>query len=272
MMTKSLFKFKVLVFSLFVGVTLPSVTYAKRQCEHLFIQNQNYVLHKDLTDIRYYDTRDADIEKVQLQNIQLLEELKNDIPNQTTDRLQSVSVTEADRIQNSIYNNPVASPDVIDKYERPNTNIGYCFGRATYYHLLLLKLGVSKQSIRKIWAVGPMKTPNGILWSYHVATIVYTKDRGWLVLDPNSSKTESVSQWMEIYSEMSTDSKLKFYVTHPSKFGVDSDKYSRKMLGLDSDVNNDWFSHYFKNLVASLKEQPTERLLQKKYFWGLIKF
>ncbi|MES2801791.1 MAG: protein-glutamine glutaminase family protein [Bdellovibrionota bacterium] len=156
------------------------------------------------------------------------------------------------------------------KYD-PSGDIGFCFGRATFIHLMLLKMGLQKNSIRKIWAMGSMNTGE-MNWRYHVATMAYTKRKGWLVLDTNHGAAVSLQEWVAAYSKMSTDGKLRFYTSDASKFGFKMGKYSRLYLGIDLNQERDYFRGYFKDMmewvhkrklsqdgIVSLDKEPTEK-------------
>ena len=135
---------------------------------------------------------------------------------------------------------------------------------------MLLKMGVQKNSIRKIWAIGPMNTGD-INWRYHVATMVYTK-KGWLVLDTNHGGPVTPQEWIATYSKMSTDGKLRFYASDASKFAFMIGKYSRLQLGMDINQERDFYRGYFKDMmewvrkrklsedgIVSVDKEPTEK-------------
>ncbi len=168
----------------------------------------------------------------------------------------AVSSEEAQDIISATYSNPVVSPDVT-RYQRPDVHIGYCFGRATFAHLALKKMGVQTSAIRKVWLVGPMKN-GSVNWGFHVATAVYVENEGWRVLDTNLGEPLSVQAWFDRYSYMNTDRKLRIYFTEPARFGVTIPHYERVDLGLDLAEDVDWYQHYFFDLMKWFRETTLE--------------
>ena len=124
-----------------------------------------------------------------------------------------------------------------------------------YFHLLLLRMGLQKESIRKVWIVGPIRVSkySDLIWDYHVATIVYTKEKGWVTIDTNESKPEPVRDWVQYYTSRSVDGKARLYVTDPAKLSINTGTYDRVQLGLTSSRESDWFKGYFVDLLASMK-------------------
>ena len=171
-------------------------------------------------------------------------------PAANSTRVQSVSREFAENLMRSIDMNPITSYWGMDKYNRvtEGVNIGYCFGRATYGHLALLKNGVDKNAIRKIWAVGPMKT-GATSWAFHVSTIVRADNGEWLAVDNFPGQVLNIQKWMEYVKRISTDGKLTFFITNPEKFSVSLGTYDRVQLGLDIGRNQDWYKHYFADLM-----------------------
>ena len=63
---------------------------------------------------------------------------------------------------------------------------------------------------------------------------------------------------MENYSKYSPKKDLRFYVTTPEKFSVNTGKYERYQLGLDVSRDVDWFKHYFKDMMTDEVQFKTE--------------
>jgi hypothetical protein len=160
----------------------------------------------------------------------------------------SITDSAARAVITATYENPIASP-YSEKYQRPDVKIGYCFGRATFAHLALKKMGVQTQAIRKVWLVGPMKA-GSVNWGFHVATAVYSNGLGWRVLDANIGRTMGPREWFEYYSYMSRDKRLRIYFTPAIRFGVSIPRYDRVDLGLNLSEEADWYHHYFYDLMA----------------------
>lgn len=140
------------------------------------------------------------------------------------------------------------------KYEQPGTAIGYCFGRAMFVHLYALKNHYRKAQIRKIWAVGDMKTEH-YHWAFHVATMVQDGATGeWRVIDSLMKSAVSPRHWTQMFLEQNAEKRdLRFYVTSAEKFTPNMGKYTRGQLGLDLSLGKDWYKHYFVDLMATLK-------------------
>jgi hypothetical protein len=162
-------------------------------------------------------------------------------------RLNGVSEHWAEKIMESIDEHPVVSSYQYSKYNREGVEIGFCFGRAVYAHLALLKMGVNKDAIKKIWAVGPMS--NGVNWEFHVGTIVKdSRSDKWWVIDNFPGRLLDLEEWFDYFSRMSTDQKLRLYVTEPEKFTAALGTYHRVQLGLDLNRETDWYQGYFVDL------------------------
>lgn len=239
-------------------MSLNSVQAASR-CEHLFSESMALKpLPYDLYDQQYYDVKGKSTAEIADMNQKTLDDLLAYRPGHSNPkRSQSLTFKEANAIHQSIYENKAAHPSKTGQYEKTGANIGYCFGRSMYYHLMFLKKGLQKESIKKIWAVGHMKT-GSVDWGFHVATIVYTRDNNWMVIDSNHFEPISVEKWMQHYSKYNAKKDLRFYITTPEKFSVNTGKYERFQLGLDVSRDVDWFMHYFKDMMADEVQFKTE--------------
>lgn len=203
---------------------------------------------------RLYDYYLQQIEHLSNEEIASLNQLMADsinnyIPPANDHRAQAIDWKRAQRILDVVFDHPTIGFKADDFYSQPGEEMGFCFGRAMYMHLLALKLGIQKESIKKIWAVGPMHSDKpGIEWGYHVALLIFSK-QGWIVLDPNSMRVLPIQEWVRIYSLKSLDGRLRFYATGAEKFGLYSGQYSRYILGLDLTPSEDWFKHYFVDML-----------------------
>lgn len=210
----------------------------------------------DLLELQKQETTGRTQKDVLALNQLSFERLKIYSPHQTKNRVSSVSYDFAHDVLNSINRHPVVSDYNVDHYKN-GSEIGFCFGRATYVHLALLRAGVQRSSIKKIWAVGPMQT-GSLDWQFHVATIVKA-DRGhWFVIDTFIGSVVTPEQWFQRMQEVSKDHTLRFYVSDPSKFSVSLGVYNRVQLGLDLTQEQDWYSHYFKDLMFWMSTAPLE--------------
>lgn len=203
-------------------------------------------------------------EQVQKLNQELLQALDQYTPWPSGTRAQGISWKQAQKMVSLVGDHSVLGTRSEDMYLRPGEQMGYCFGRAMYLHLLALKLGVQKDSIKKIWAVGPMSSGvNGVLWGYHVGLLVYSHE-GWLVLDANQLQVVKIENWVQKFSELSVDQRIRFYVTEAEKFGLYAGKYSRFLLGLDLSKEEDWFRHYFVDMLEATRRETLSELGLKK--------
>lgn len=150
-----------------------------------------------------------------------------------------------------------------EKYDE-KLNLGLCFGRSIYLHLMLLKLGVNKDSIKKVFAVGPMESGlTKLTWQFHVATIVKDKDSNkWWVLDTNFDTPLLLEEWVYEMKRRSQDKtyrlfrstlidkskSLRFYITDAQKIGPSGWEYNIRAGGLFDGFYNNYFQDMFKVL------------------------
>lgn len=246
-------KLRIVLFLLLGSVQV----WAGNQCQNLFADHQllldrKSLIEQDLSSIYLAEVAGKTPAEVADMNLKTLASIQQEVPFRTTStRTVEISEMAADKLVDLTYENPIVNPG--NKKYDPNRNIGFCFGRATFIHLMLLKMGVQKNSIRKIWAIGPMNTGD-INWRYHVATMVYTK-KGWLVLDTNHGGPVSPQEWIATYSKMSTDGKLRFYSSDASKFAFMMGKYSRLQLGMDINQERDFYRGYFKDMMEWVRKR-----------------
>lgn len=207
------------------------------------------------------ETQYLDLSQVQNLNREFLTTLEGYQPPTHERRARGITEDDAYRMLYAARNHSVVGGHQVRKYSQPGESMGYCFGRAMYLHILALKLGVQKASIHKIWALGPMQSNDGLVtWGYHVSLIVFSPQKGWLVLDPNFHRPFSVSEWMDFYGKQSADQRIRFYVTEPEKLGLYAGKYSRYMLGLDLKNSEDWFKHYFVDMLKATRNESLESM------------
>lgn len=253
-----------LALSVFLSLSSGSVAHAAR-CESLI--NAAYAtpyepnLPLGLREHRRQEVANLNPSQVQRLNEATLRRLTEYVPPICEDKARSLTFNDGKAVIDLVQRNEVTGYDFRERYQRPNVEIGFCFGRATFVHLALLKMGLYRDSIVKLWAVGPMQTP-GVTWDFHVATAAYVKDHGWMVLDSNYSEPMSVSNWFREMSKQNetADRKLRLYVSEPNRFGVDTGKYSRVQMGLDLNRETDWYQHYFVDMMQTLAGRSPEQL------------
>lgn len=205
--------------------------------------------------IRHLTTRE--ISKLNSKTVHDFEAYRPEfVPSRT--RGSAVSYSQLQQLLKILKVHPVVGPEAREKYKRDCSEIGYCFGRATFLHLALLKMGLQKNSIRKVWTVGAQENPDGKDWGYHVATAAFVKGYGWLVVDTNTFKIQPIRLWFNHFDERSRDGKTMLFVTKAERFGVSLEKYDRVQMGLDLKREEDWFQHYFVDLTRAVAEMDID--------------
>lgn len=236
-----------------------------------FAQSENFEWQTRPIRDDLYTTRGSEIEQnldFDELNFKMVQSLKAYAPEFSEGRKHGVTYEQAGLVLNNLLNHPMYISEKQD-YDTER-NLGLCFGRATYLHLELLRYGVNKDSIKKIFVVGPMSAGTGMVWQFHVATLVKdSQTNQWWVLDTNIGKPVLVDRWMDAYKRMATDKKyrifrsplvdrtksLRFYVTEPQKIGPSSWEYNIQFGGLFHENYHmyfqDMFRYFKKNPVAS---------------------
>ncbi len=141
---------------------------------------------------------------------------------------------------------PTASTKNVYNYDEGD-QIGFCFGRALLVHYLLLKHGIPRNRIRKIFALGDLLLI-GQFWRFHVAMAVEDK-QGLLVVDPLYGEPAMVKDWMDNVEMLDVKrplSRTRFYLTDPRKFMPASGEYSIDLLKQPE------LRQYFEDMAAML--------------------
>ncbi|MBC7740746.1 MAG: hypothetical protein H7061_01015 [Bdellovibrionaceae bacterium] len=168
-------------------------------------------------------------------------------------RVGEISIEVAQQLLNSIKIHPVVSMEVKEKYEQPDTEIGYCFGRAAYLHWALYKMGVDHRSIRKAWIMGSIHSSD-FYWEFHVATIVRVNDGRWIAIDNFTGRLLEVRDWVNFYTPFNVGFKnLRIYISDPTRFSISKGAYSRAQMGVDLARDVDWYRGYFVDLMDWFK-------------------
>lgn len=210
----------------------------------------------NLFDLQNAETSALSPEKIVELNNQTISDLEN-IQFETRDqvlenrksRAPAITPETAQLVINSIEKNPVTTIKNYAQYNQPGIDLGFCFGRATYVHLLLLKMGVEKRAIKKVWLIGTMKA-GSINWGFHVAVAVKSTTGEWLMADSVPGKLLNIRDWVAYFAPQNKEHKnLRVYVSEPARFGTGPGVYTRASFGLDYDVKQDWYRHYFLDLM-----------------------
>ncbi len=195
-------------------------------------------------------------------NEQTFKLLRDFSPDDPSDRRHDVLPPElAMAVLKSIGRHPVVGND--SKYQQKGTNIGYCFGRGCYVDLMLMRLGVDRDSIKKIWAVGPMGAPgDSITWQFHIGHMVRTPDGKWLVIDnvPGSYRILDFEAWAQFFKSQNQNGDLRLFITDSDKFTPSLGAYDPVQLGLNMSRARDWYKGYFTDLMQWFRTTSDQEL------------
>jgi len=144
--------------------------------------------------------------------------------------------------------NPVAGKKGVAKYD-PDRDIGFCFGRAAFVHLELLRRGVEPCRIAKIFAVGALQWEHA-RWEYHMATMVRDTGSTWWVIDSHYAEPMELEPWMKKVSKLAANKNepLRFYATDATKFLALPGHYEEKT------VYQEWYGTYFHDLLKTFEK------------------
>lgn len=143
-------------------------------------------------------------------------------------------------------------------YDCRGVGIGFCFGRAMVAQMEALNMGVAKESVRKIWAVGPMKTSEGE-WQHHVATMVRTAKGDWVVLDPLDRRALSISDWLASVERNYPSPNMQLFSSPASRFSP----YDARPI-LPSSARDKFYNNYFQDMLKRSREDARKLVRQKK--------
>ncbi|MBL7544437.1 MAG: hypothetical protein JNL11_11530 [Bdellovibrionaceae bacterium] len=174
----------------------------------------------------------------------------------------------ADRLMQTIDRNQVVGYANAHKYEQPGTSIGYCFGRGCYIDVLLMSLGLDRDAVKKIWAVGPMQS-GGLTWQFHIGHMVRLPDNSWVVLDNVPGRVLTVEQWAAHFKRENRDGMLRFYVTDSEKFTPSLGAYNDTQLGLNIPRDRDWYRDYFDDLMRWTRQFRSATDEEKAAYLGI---
>ena len=203
----------------------------------------------NLYDQYQFDTRtlQATPSEVQAQNTAVFSELdKLTLPPSIT-RDDFIDRVAAQAVLTQIIQHPVVGMRALKLYD-PKNCIGFCFGRAMAIHIDLLARGLNKDAIRKAYLVGEMQY-GGIKWGFHVATIIRMEDGSWLAIDPEAGKLLTLQEWFKEYEAISTDKKLRLYITEADKFGASAASYE------PSGLADPFYNNYFTDMLKDFRER-----------------
>jgi len=187
----------------------------------------------------------TEIEQANQRDLQTLKDMTFE---QHPTRAAFITQSQAQEVLNHLLTHPVVSPSQTSVYD-PENRFGLCFGRALHVHLELLRRGVQKEAIKKVFAVGPMKGTS-VDWQFHVATAVRGPGRTWWVIEGGLPAPVRVEDWWQAIRALNSDGRLRLYVTEPNRIGPSGWRYNVQPNGLRS------YNGYFEDLFRYYKENP----------------
>lgn len=193
-----------------------------------------------------------DPKRMKALNEKLMAELNHRTVPRDPVRAPFITLEQAEAIMAEARNHPVVGAAGRMKYD-PESRMGFCFGRAAFTHLELLRRGVLKESIHKAFVVGEMHT-GSIVWRYHVTTIVRGPGGSWIAMDPIFEAPLELNEWYKRMLTFSKTGAVRLYVTHPSKIGPNGWEYNLKPGGLTHPEYNNYFMDMFKTFKSLPKD------------------
>lgn len=216
-------------------------------------RSPRYNLYQDYNNLLNSGADSNDIYEL---NKLTLKEIYNYSFERNSKRVSGISKQQGQDLIEFTQNHFVTGYVSSNKYD-PTGDIGFCFGRALFIHLELLRHGVQKQAIKKAFAIGPMYS-GGMYWQFHVTTIVQGNDGEWLAIDPYVGHVVKLEEWFDYLTAKSRNGKLRFYLSDPAKIGPADIEYNLRPGGLLEPQYNNYFAdmlQYFRKNPVSCKEK-----------------
>jgi hypothetical protein len=205
---------------------------------------------KDNLHVIYNTDKKNNVDFEEKNKTELTSFLSQAVPNA---ELPILNKERAEMILQKLRTNPVASTDSLTKYD-PDREVGFCFGRATYVHMELLRHGVSTNHIAKIYAMGNLKYGKDN-WDFHAAVAVWSAQKNWLVIDELVNEVMPLEQWMAklmTFAKNPLKPRVRFFVVDPAKFHPALGPYQRK------DMIFPYYHNYFLDMEKWLKKNPVK--------------
>jgi len=168
-------------------------------------------------------------------------------------RKAGLSVAEIEALYKAALKNPQVKKSLCGTYNGSG-QLGFCWGRAMAVHLQALHSKVSNQSVRKLWAVGEMKS-DSIAWRYHVSTVVRSDQGIWYAVDPIFPGPMPVEEWYaNLKAGYAGTEFVRLYSTPAKRFGPGKwEKYNKNHLKEAAYYN------FFADLMDSIYKENTGR-------------
>jgi hypothetical protein len=137
-------------------------------------------------------------------------------------RCTSLGREERKMLYDWVARHKVAGLSELKRYD-PKNIMGFCYGRAMAVNLAARRMGLSPESIRKIFAIGRLGTGAVTEWRWHVATLVMGDDGLWYAMEFNLAHEPcNVDEWIEkVHTQKDPGRKAKFYSTSPDAITPD---------------------------------------------------
>lgn len=168
--------------------------------------------------------------------------------------ISSVTREQAQTILDKIPKHPIVSDKGSLKYDTPMRQIGYCFGKAAYAHIELLRHGVDAHAIAKIFVLGPL-IHSGRGWDFHVTTIVQAREGGWWVIDGLEKKVVTLDDWRAKVLKLSQSPespRIRFYFSDATKLNPTPGGYGPETLDLS------YYKGFFRDLGKWFVKNPVK--------------
>lgn len=206
------------------------------------------VYHNELLFLKNRVTeKNRVVAQLKINNILAVREFykKTDLKLQITPTLKPLQPAQADEILRSIAPHPVVGDKASLLYD-PFREIGFCFGRAAYVHIELLRRGINPQHLAKVFVMGGLFV-DGIGWDFHVATIAQDAAGVWWAMDSLFKVPLPLEDWMFEVAKWDANQLnpgLRFYFTDPLKFQALKGSYN------SDHFNSEIYRKYFKDLTS----------------------
>jgi hypothetical protein len=164
-----------------------------------------------------------------------------------------VNQARAQQILELLKANPIAGSEHIKNYDA-DREVGFCFGRATYVHMELLRRKVLPEHIVKIFALGNLRSRNE-KWEFHVVIAVLGSENTWWVIDELSKDILNLKDWMDqfkAYSKNPKEPRIRYYITDAAKFHPALGAYKNEELRFE------YYNNYFVDLEKWFEKNPVQ--------------
>lgn len=212
--------------------------------------------------MKYAEDQSKTALRVTERNQRLVNDLANEPQQSNGDGKAPFTRDQANALYFKNLSHPVVGNAALSLYDTPDRRFGFCFGRAQWVAIELLRLGVRKENIKKIFAVGNMRDQD-ISWQFHVATMVRVDDGEWIAIDTELSRIATATEWVSQLERISTDGKLLFFVTEIDRLGASSTmKFGPAEFR--NPFNDPNYNKYFEDMMADFRSQSQSKAAMQR--------